>query len=71
MLIKKIENQKKTDNCGDSNAGQEGDDCLQIDEYNKDKALKLLYDESVDFKNSLAHLRTQIKSLNAQFSTYD
>ena len=39
--------------------------------YNKDKALKELYDESVTFKNSLAELRSNIKSLNSQFKSYD
>mmetsp|Transcript_1980 Transcript_1980/g.2948 ORF Transcript_1980/g.2948 Transcript_1980/m.2948 type:complete len:97 (+) Transcript_1980:135-425(+) len=41
------------------------------EEYNKDKALKQLYDESVSFKNSLAQLRSKIKSLNSSFNSYD
>ena len=40
-------------------------------QYNKDRALKQLYDDSVDFKNSLAQLRSQIKALNGQFNSYD
>ena len=41
------------------------------DKYSKDQALKALYDESVTFKNSLAQLRSSIKTLNAQFNSYD
>ena len=75
-LIKKIENQRKVD---DGQYGQldgqidkqNNDDGPQEDQYNKDKTLKQLYDESVDFKNSLAQLRSQIKALNGQFNSYD
>ena len=35
--------------------------------FNRDAALKKLYEESVQFKNSLSHLRTKLKGLNSQF----
>ena len=64
-LIKKIEK-----NNNDKEAkGEEKDDDEQT--YNKDRALKELYDESVDFKNTLAALRSNIKQLSSQFNAYD
>ena len=48
---------------------EDGNDTTLIkadeDKYSKDQALKSLYDESVHFKNSLAQLRSSIKTLNA------
>ena len=41
------------------------------EQYNKDKALKCLYDQSVDFKNTLADLRSKIKNMNGLFNQYD
>ena len=74
-LLKKIENQKKDEEYGIGRLhggkghhglgdGQDTND----DEYNKDRALKELFDDSVEFKNSLAQLRSQIKTLNGQFN---
>ena len=63
-LIKKIE---KNNNEKEAK-GEEKDD---EQTYNKDRALKELYDESVDFKNTLAQLRSNIKQLSSQFNAYD
>ena len=49
-LIKKIEKQKDNENENKDGNGGSG----ELEKYNKDKALKELYDESVDFKNTLA-----------------
>ena len=45
--------------------GEEDPNQTQKENYNKDDALKALYEESVDFKNRLAKLRGSIKTLNA------
>lgn len=71
-LIKKIENQRKIDESQyDLFDGQFDKNGKVEEKYNKDKALKQLYDDSVEFKNTLAQLRSQIKTLNGQFNSYD
>ena len=67
-LIKKIELSKKQNADDDKDLQDEN---KGEDEYNKDKALKTLYDESVGFKNTLADLRTKIKHMNGLFNDYD
>ena len=69
QLLKKIDLQKKgqPEGTDENEPPQEEPESI----YNKDKALKELYDESVSFKNSLAELRSNIKSLNSQFKAYD
>ena len=44
---------------------------MEKNKFNRDSALKKLYEESVQFKNSLSHLRTKLKGLNQQFGNYE
>ena len=68
-MIKKIELNRRANELG-SEEGEQQESQLE-EEYNKDKALKNLYDESVNFKNSLAELRSKIKTMNNLFNSYD
>ena len=73
-LIKKIECQRKLHEAKNNANGEldrENSETERPIGYNKDKALKLLYDESVEFKNNLSKLRSSIKTLNGQFNSYD
>ena len=71
-LIKKIEFSKKQANNLDQDGENNNQEFMEEEEqYNKDKALKVLYDESVEFKNGLADLRSKIKTMNTLFNSYD
>ena len=55
--MNKIDNQQRKNEEGYKNKGE---NTIENEEegFNKDRALKQLYDESVDFKNNLANLRS-------------
>ena len=57
QLLNKIDNQQRKNEEGNKNKGE---NVIENEEegFNKDRALKSLFDESVDFKNNLANLRT-------------
>ena len=65
-LLAKIESQNP------KIGGREPDEApVEKNKFNRDAALKRLYEESVQFKNSLSHLRTKLKGLNQQFGNYE